>query len=77
VLCACVDGWTQDKRYSRDPIWQRGRLRVQLVNEEDIPLNANIRTRACPRCARHNATLHRTLTTHTHARQQASSCTAR
>jgi hypothetical protein len=38
----------QDKRYSRDPTGQRGRLRVRLANEEDVPLNSRVRTRARP-----------------------------
>ena len=44
---AVVGCWArQDKKYSRDAIWQRGRLRVAIRNEEDVPINPQILNRA-------------------------------
>ena len=36
----------QDKRYSRDSTNQRGRVRVALRNEEDVPIRPEITSRA-------------------------------
>jgi hypothetical protein len=40
---------TQDKAYSRNPTVERGRLRVVLRNDEDMPSNPDVPDRACPR----------------------------
>ena len=39
----------QDKAYSRNPTVERGRLRVVLRNDEDMPSNPDVPDRARPR----------------------------